>query len=133
MDKRSLPRRLRRRPVLPFLRREVGAIWMVEHDGAHAGLRLHHHAPIERQILGVLFDARPGLAEMLGDPRDVELTDGRLLLRRLARQSSGAVRSASSSASAGGVLRKTEGTAGTAGTAGALVPGKPRDVLQCVT
>jgi hypothetical protein len=64
---------------------------------------------------------------MLGDPRDVELTDGRLLLRRLARQSSGAVRSASSSASAGGVLRKTEGTAG------ALASSKPRDELQCVT
>ena len=34
-------------------------------------------------IIGVLFGARPGLAEMLRDPRDVELIDGRLLLRRL--------------------------------------------------
>jgi hypothetical protein len=40
-------------------------------------------ALIERQILGVLFDARPGLAEMLRDPRNVELIDGRLLFRRL--------------------------------------------------
>jgi hypothetical protein len=44
-----------------------------------------------------------------------------------ARQSSGAVRSDSSSAFAGDVLRKTEGTAG------ALAFGKPREVLQCVT
>jgi len=36
--------RLRRRPALAFIRREVGAIGMVEDDGAHAGLRLHHHA-----------------------------------------------------------------------------------------
>ena len=40
-------------------------------------------ALIERQVLRVLFDARPGLTEMLGDGRDVELVDGRLLLRRL--------------------------------------------------
>ena len=127
MDKRSLPRRLRRRPVLPFLRREVGAIRMVEHDGAHAGLRLHHHAPIERQILGVLFDASPGLAEMPGDPGNVELIDGRFLfrglrppiLRRRAQRFVFRV--------CRGVLRKTEGTAG------ALAFGKPRDVLQCVT
>ncbi len=39
--------------------------------------------PIQRQILGVLFDARPGLAEMLGDPGNMELIDGRLLFRRL--------------------------------------------------
>ena len=63
-------------------------------------------ALIERQIRGVLLDARAGLAEMLGDGGDVELVDGGLLFRRsAARQSSGAVRSDSSSASAGGVLK----------------------------
>src|ERR1035437_1267195 len=42
--RRSLMPRLRRRPALAFIRREIGAIGMVEDDGAHAGLRFHHHA-----------------------------------------------------------------------------------------
>ena len=41
-------------------------------------------ALVERQILRALLHARAGLAEMLGDGRDVELVDGRLLLRRSA-------------------------------------------------
>ena len=62
-------------------------------------------ALIERQIGGLRLVFLAGLAEMLGDGGDVELVDGDLLFARsAARQSSGAVRSDSSSASAGGVL-----------------------------
>src|ERR1035437_3350262 len=42
--RRTLMPRLRRRPALAFICREVGAIGMVEDDGAYAGFRLHHHA-----------------------------------------------------------------------------------------
>src|ERR1017187_8846553 len=44
IDPHSNGHRLYREHRLPFIRREVGAIRMVEDDGAHAGLRLHHHA-----------------------------------------------------------------------------------------